>query len=40
MILAVVDDPLFLSKIRQTVQHVGVAVESAGLADLLKLAIG
>jgi CheY-like chemotaxis protein len=39
MVLAVVDDLLFLSKIRQTVQHVGVAVESAGPADLLKPAI-
>jgi len=34
MILAVVDDPLFLSKIQQTAQHVGVAVKSARPADL------
>jgi CheY-like chemotaxis protein len=39
MILAVVDDLLFLSKIQQTAQHVGVAVKSAQPADLPKLAI-
>ena len=39
MILAVVDDLLFLSKIQQTAQHVGVAVKSARPADLAKLAI-
>ena len=40
MILAVVDDLLFLSKIQQTAQHIGVAVKSARPADLPKLAIG
>jgi CheY-like chemotaxis protein len=40
MILAVVDDLLFLSKIQQTAQHVGVAVKSARPADLRKLAMG
>jgi DNA-binding NarL/FixJ family response regulator len=39
MILAVVDDLLFLSKIQQTAQHVGVAVKSARPADLAKLAM-
>ncbi len=39
MILAVVEDLLFLSKIQQTAQHLGVAVESAQPADLPKLAI-
>jgi DNA-binding NarL/FixJ family response regulator len=39
MILAVVDDLLFLSKIQQTAKHVGVAVKSACPADLSKLAI-
>ena len=39
MILAVVDDLLFLSKIQQTAQHVGVAVKSAGPTDLPGLAI-
>ncbi|MGD0457154.1 MAG: hypothetical protein ABSC21_05340 [Terriglobia bacterium] len=39
MILAVVDDLLFLSKIQQTAQHVGVAVKSAQPADLPGLAI-
>ena len=34
MILAVVDDLLFLSKIQQTAQQVGVAVKSARPADL------
>ena len=38
MILALVDDLLFLSKIQQTAQHVGVAVKSAQPADLPKLA--
>ena len=39
MILAVVDDLLFLSKIQQTAQQVGVAVKSAQPADLPDLAI-
>ena len=39
MILAVVDDLFFLSKIQQTAQHVGVAVKSARPADLPGLAI-
>jgi DNA-binding NarL/FixJ family response regulator len=39
MILAVVDDLLFLSKIQQTAQHVGVVVKSAQPADLTELAI-
>jgi len=38
MILAVVDDLLFLSKILQTAQHLGVTVKSAQPADLLGLA--
>jgi CheY-like chemotaxis protein len=38
MILAVVDDLLFLSKIQQTAQHMGVAVKAARPADLPKLA--
>jgi CheY-like chemotaxis protein len=38
MILAAVDDLLFLSKIQQTAQQVGVAVKSARPADLLDLA--
>jgi DNA-binding NarL/FixJ family response regulator len=38
MILAVVDDLLFLSKIQQTAQHLGVVVKSARPADLPKLA--
>ena len=40
MILAVVDDLLFLSKIRLTAQHIGVAVESARPDELPMLAIG
>jgi DNA-binding NarL/FixJ family response regulator len=39
MILAVVDDLFFLSKIQQTAQHVGVAVKSARPADLPDLAL-
>jgi CheY-like chemotaxis protein len=39
MILAAVDDLLFLSKIRETAEHIGVAVESVGIADLPKRAI-
>jgi len=39
MILAMVDDLLFLSKIQQTAQHLGVMVRSARPADLPKLAI-
>ena len=39
MILAVVDDLLFLSKIQQTGQRIGVAVKSARPADLPDLAI-
>jgi DNA-binding NarL/FixJ family response regulator len=39
MILAIVDDLLFLSKIQQTAEHVGVVVKSARPADLPKLAI-
>jgi DNA-binding NarL/FixJ family response regulator len=39
MILAVVDDLLFLSKIRQTARLVGVAVKSARPADLPDLAL-
>jgi CheY-like chemotaxis protein len=39
MILALVDDLLFLSKIQQTAQHAGVAVKSARPAELLGLAI-
>jgi CheY-like chemotaxis protein len=38
MILAVVDDLLFLSKIQETAKHLGVAVESVRPADLPKLA--
>jgi DNA-binding NarL/FixJ family response regulator len=38
MILAVVDDLLFLSKIQQTAQHLGVAVKPARPDDLPKLA--
>jgi hypothetical protein len=39
MILALVDDLLFLSRIQQTAQQVGVAVKSARPADLPDLAI-
>jgi DNA-binding NarL/FixJ family response regulator len=39
MILAVVDDLLFLSKIQQTAQHLGVAVKSARPAELPDLAV-
>jgi DNA-binding NarL/FixJ family response regulator len=39
MILAVVDDLLFLSKIQQTAQHLGVAVKSTQPADLPSLAV-
>ena len=39
MILAVVDDLLFLSKIQQTAEHVGVAVKSARPEDLPDLAL-
>jgi DNA-binding NarL/FixJ family response regulator len=39
MILAVVDDLLFLSKIQQTAQQLGVVMKSARPADLLDLAI-
>jgi CheY-like chemotaxis protein len=39
MILAVVDDLFFLSKIQQTAQHLGVAVKSARPADLPDLAV-
>ena len=39
MILAVVGDLLFLSKIQQAAQHVGGAVKSARPADLPDLAI-
>jgi DNA-binding NarL/FixJ family response regulator len=39
MILAMVDDLLFLSKIQQTAQHLGVAVGSARPADLPRMAI-
>jgi len=39
MILALVDDLLFLSKIQETAKHLGVAVESARPGDLAKLAI-
>jgi CheY-like chemotaxis protein len=38
MILAVVDDLLFLSKIQQTAQQLGVTVKSARPADLPELA--
>jgi DNA-binding NarL/FixJ family response regulator len=38
MILAVVDDVFFLSKVQQTAQHVGVSVKSARPADVPKLA--
>jgi CheY-like chemotaxis protein len=36
MILALVDDLLFLSKIQQTAQHLGVTVKTAQPADLLR----
>jgi len=39
MILAVVDDLLFLSKIQQTAKLLGILVESAPPADLPRLAI-
>ena len=39
MILAVVDDLLFLSKIQQTAQHLGVPVKSAQPADLPELVL-
>jgi len=39
MLLAVVDDILFLSKIQETAKHLGVAVEAVGIADLPKRAI-
>jgi DNA-binding NarL/FixJ family response regulator len=39
MIVAVVDDLLFLSKIRQTAKLLGIVVESAQPADLPQLAI-
>src|SRR5208283_1839240 len=39
MILAMVDDLLFLSKIQQTARHLGAAVGSARLADLPRMAI-
>ena len=39
MILALVDDLFFLSKIQQPAQHVGVTVKSAQPADLPDLAI-
>jgi len=39
MILAVVDDLLFLSKIQQSAKLLGIAVESAQPADLPQLAI-
>ena len=39
MILAVVDDILFLSKIQETAKHLGVALQPAGPADALNLAI-
>ena len=39
MILVVVDDLLFLSKIQQTAEHVGVAVKSARPEDLPDLAL-
>ena len=39
MILALVDDLLFLSKIQETAKRLGVAVESARPVDLPKLAI-
>ena len=38
MIQVVVDDLLFLAKIRETAKHLGVAVESVGIADLPKRA--
>jgi CheY-like chemotaxis protein len=38
MILTVVDDLLFLSKIQEAAKHLGVTVKSARLADLLDLA--
>jgi DNA-binding NarL/FixJ family response regulator len=39
MILAVVDDLLFLSKIQQTAKLLGIVVESAQPADLPQLAV-
>ena len=39
MIVALVDDLLFLSKIQETAKHLGVAVESVGITDLPKRAI-
>lgn len=39
MILTVVEDLLFLSKIQETAKHLGVAVESAQPEDLPKLAM-
>jgi DNA-binding NarL/FixJ family response regulator len=39
MILAMVDDLLFLSKIQQTAQHLGVAVGSAQPGDLPRMAV-
>jgi len=39
MILALVDDILFLSKIQETAKHLGVAVETVGIADLPKRAV-
>ena len=39
MIMAIVDDLLFLSRIQQTAQQLGVAVKSAQPADLPDLAI-
>jgi len=38
MIQVVVDDLLFLAKIQETAKHLGVAVESVGIADLPKRA--
>jgi len=37
MMLALVDDLLFLSKIQQTAQHLGLTVKSAGPAELPNL---
>jgi len=39
MIVAIVDDLLFLSKIQQTAKHLGVAVEFARPDDLPRLAL-
>ncbi len=39
MVLVVVDDLLFLSRIQQTAGHLGVAVKSVRPADLPKLAV-